>query len=81
MSLAQGGRLSELDLSSLAHSMLMVKDEDILHITNKSIKIEPDKIVSDIKKREIPRFRSNPPGTSVVSALQNLIKVDHFSLE
>jgi len=46
--------LSELNVSSTQHSVLTVKDEDIIHITNKVVKIEADKIISDIKKKGDP---------------------------
>jgi len=65
----------ELNVSGTEHMLITLKDDDIMHITSKSIKIEADKIISDVKKREIPRFRSNPPSQSVVTALQSLVKV------
>ena len=63
------------DVMSNLHGIISLSDENIVHITNKSIKIEPDKIINDIKKREIPRFKFDPPAQSVATALQQLIKM------
>ena len=38
-------------MSSTEQIVLHIKDDDIVQITNKSIKIEPEKIIADIKKR------------------------------
>jgi len=62
------------DVMNNHHSLINLTDDKIIHITNKTIKIEPDKIINDIKKREIPRFKYDPPAQSVASALQQLIK-------
>lgn len=63
------------DVMTNQHGIISLSDEDIVHITNKSIKIEPDKIINDIKKREIPRFKFDPPAQSVATALQQLVKM------
>ena len=60
------------DVMNNHHSLINLTDDKIIHITNKTIKIEPDKIINDIKKREIPRFKYDPPAQSVASALQQL---------
>jgi hypothetical protein len=39
------------------HEMITVKCDDIRSITTKSLKVNADKIIDDIKKRKIPRFR------------------------
>eukprot|EP00088_Acartia_fossae_P019600 TRINITY_DN2144_c0_g2_i3.p1 TRINITY_DN2144_c0_g2~~TRINITY_DN2144_c0_g2_i3.p1 ORF type:complete len:1086 (-),score=228.13 TRINITY_DN2144_c0_g2_i3:272-3529(-) len=57
------------------HTLLTIKDEDIMHITANTLKIDVDKIVKDVKKREIPRFRGDPPGQSVMTAIESLIKL------
>jgi hypothetical protein len=56
---------------------VVIHDADILHITTKILKIEPDKILNDVKKREIPRFKLDPPAASVATAVQQLIKVPY----
>jgi antiviral helicase SKI2 len=61
---------------SLKHSVVEVNDESIMEITSKCFKIDVDKIVNDIKKRQIPRFRDDPPSNSTQNALQDLKR--HF---
>lgn len=39
------------------HELTQVKAEDISVVTVKTIRIDPDKIVNDIKKRQQPRFK------------------------
>ena len=57
---------------SLKHSIIEINDESIMEITNKTLKIDADKIMNDIKKRQIPRFRDDPPSASTQNALQEL---------
>jgi len=59
---------------STKHEVVSLHDNHILEITNRSLKVEPDKIINDVKKREIPRFRHNPPAQSLTLAVQQLIK-------
>jgi len=61
------------DVMSTEHTLVTIQDSNIAAILDKTIKVEADKIMSDIKKREIPRFKSDPPGTSVVNAIQALV--------
>lgn len=68
-------RITAGDVVNTEHSIVSLHDEHILEITNKQIKIDADKIVADVKKREIPRFRHDPPGQSVSTAVQELIKL------
>jgi len=63
------------DVINTEHSIVSLHDEDILEITKETIKIDADKITADVKKREIPRFRHDPPGQSVSTAIQELIKL------
>merc|ERR1719186_796515 len=68
-------RITAGDVVNTEHSIVSLHDEHILEITNKQIKIDADKIVADVKKREIPRFRHDPSGQSVSTAVQELIKL------
>ena len=68
-------RVRMSDVMNNQHKIVTIRDTNIIQITNKSVKIEPDKIVNDIKKREIPRFKFDPPAQSVSSAVQQLIKI------
>jgi antiviral helicase SKI2 len=52
--------------------IISVKDDSIVDITTKAVRIDPDKIVNDVKRREIPRFSNDPPGPSTTSAVEDL---------
>ncbi|CAB4067529.1 SKI2 [Lepeophtheirus salmonis] len=55
-----------------------LRDIDIMEITKKVIKnIDSQKIIDDIKRREIPRFSDCPPGVSSMNVLQELSKFSH----
>jgi len=73
MALAQP-TVTQTDVMSTEHEVVSLHDDHVLEITNRSLKVEPDKIINDIKKREIPRFRHDPPAQSVTLAVQQLIK-------
>ena len=62
------------DVMSSKHSVVSLPDENILDITNRTVEIEQEKIINDLKKREIPQFKDDPPARSVVIALQQLQK-------
>jgi len=65
--------VSPADLTQTEHSVVTITDSNILGLTNKCIKVEADKVVADVKRREIPRFRSSPPAQSVATALHQLV--------
>jgi len=52
-----------------------IRASDIAFITAKQIKIDPSKIIDDHKKRQIPRFRENPPSESTILAAQELFRL------
>lgn len=56
------------------HSVLEVTDDEIIDITSKSVKIDADKILESVKRRQIPRFKNDPPGQSVILAITELKK-------
>ncbi len=58
------------------HALIELTDRDITEITGKVIKVEAEKIVKDIKNRQIPRFRSNPPADSTMRAVLELVKLE-----
>jgi len=66
--------IKQTDLVSTEHAVVTIFDHNIINITTKIIKVEADKIINDIKKREIPRFRYDPPAQSVANAVQQLLK-------
>ena len=56
------------------HSLLEVHDTAIDEITTKVVKMDAEKVLNDIKRRQIPRFKDNPPSPSTESAIQELKK-------
>ncbi|KAG1701720.1 Helicase SKI2W [Nymphon striatum] len=46
--------------------------DDIVHVSSKILKIECEKVINDVKKREIPRFCNDPPNPSTMTATQEL---------
>ncbi|XP_062604203.1 superkiller complex protein 2-like [Saccostrea cucullata] len=59
----------------VGHEMVQVKAKDISKVTVKSIRVEANKIIDDIKKRQMPRFKDDPPGKSVTAASQELLRM------
>ena len=52
--------------------IINVKDDSITDVITKVCRIDADKIVNDVKKRQIPRFKNDPPGPSTMSAVEDL---------
>ena len=67
-------QLQQPDPLGWEHLLVTLYDENIIEITSKTLKVEPDKIINDVKKREIPRFRGDPPGPAVATAVQQLCR-------
>ncbi|CAN0177750.1 unnamed protein product [Lampetra fluviatilis] len=57
------------------HSVEKLRIDDIVVIADRALKISPEKIIDDFNKRQIPRFRSDPPGQSVTTATQELMRL------
>eukprot|EP00057_Strongylocentrotus_purpuratus_P022189 XP_011676663.1 PREDICTED: helicase SKI2W [Strongylocentrotus purpuratus] len=49
--------------------------DDVVGITIVTMKLDANKIVENFNKRQIPRFRNDPPGQSAVSATQELLRL------
>ncbi|XP_078603715.1 superkiller complex protein 2-like [Branchiostoma floridae x Branchiostoma japonicum] len=49
--------------------------EDITMATTSTLKVNADRIVDDVRKRQQPRFRNDPPGQSVTVATQELLRL------
>ena len=49
-----------------------MKNENISGIVAKVCRVDPDKIMNDFKKRQIPRFKNDPPGPTTMSAVEDL---------
>ncbi|XP_072890914.1 superkiller complex protein 2 [Hemitrygon akajei] len=57
------------------HTVVKLSLADISSITVKTLRINTDKIIDDFKKRQVPRFRNDPPGPSVTTATQELLRL------
>lgn len=58
------------------HHILDVSSQDIFEISSKKISLEdPQFIIDDWKKRQMERFRDDPPGRTCEYAIQELLKV------
>lgn len=58
------------------HYVLDISSHDIFEISSKKISLEdPQLIVDDWKKRQIERFRNDPPGKTCQFAIQELLKI------
>ncbi|OWF39926.1 helicase SKI2W-like [Mizuhopecten yessoensis] len=57
------------------HQLVVLKAEDIGMITTKTIRVEADRIVNDVRKRQQPRFRDDPPNQAVSIATQELLRL------
>ncbi|XP_071447333.1 superkiller complex protein 2 [Hetaerina americana] len=57
------------------HTVTWVKSGDILAIVDCIIKIEVDRVIADWDKRQIPRFRQDPPGPSCSHVIRELTQL------
>lgn len=58
----------------IGHEVLTIHSNDIMKICKKSFKIDADLVLNDWKKRQIPRFKDDPPGQACQSVIQDLQK-------
>jgi len=49
--------------------------DDIAVVSVKVLKVNADRIIDDVRKREQPRFRNDPPGQSTQLATQELLRL------
>jgi len=49
--------------------------DDVAVVSAKVLKVNADRILDDVKKREQPRFRNDPPGQSTQLATQELLRI------
>jgi len=55
--------------------VMSISVSDIAVVSVKEIKVNADRIIDDVKKREQPRFRNDPPGQSTQLATQELLRI------
>ncbi len=66
------------DGDSLEHELVTVKCDGLAAITGKTVKVDCAKVLSDLKQRQIPRFRDAPVGQSTGIALQELVRLSQL---
>nr|XP_033772514.1 helicase SKI2W [Geotrypetes seraphini] len=57
------------------HVVEKLHASDITSITTRNLRLNAEKILDDFNKRQIPRFRHDPPGPSVTTATQELLRL------
>ncbi|GLV43338.1 twister [Carabus blaptoides fortunei] len=60
---------------AIGHEVLDITAVDVTRITDKTIKIDCELVLKDWSKRQIPRFRDDPPGQTCQQAIQQLAKL------
>ncbi|KAG5891420.1 hypothetical protein JTB14_031486 [Gonioctena quinquepunctata] len=73
ISLAQQKLFSPSDNSG--HQILTVSALDVFEITHKTVKTNADLIIRDVDKRQMERFKDDPPGQTCLEAVQELYKL------
>lgn len=58
---------------STNHEVLKISEGDVFEVTTKLIKVDTNIIIRDWEKRQIPRFRDDPPGQTCMAAIQELL--------
>ena len=58
------------DVMAVEHHLATLADSSIRAVLSRTVRVEADKVLADVRKREIPRFRADPPGAAVTGALQ-----------
>lgn len=59
----------------VTHIVLSINQLDIWEVSSKVLKINADLVLKDWEKRQIPRFKNDPPGQSCNLAIQELSKL------
>ena len=67
-------------MSATEHLMMAIKASAVSDITKICLKIDADKIINDIQRRQIPRFADAPIGSSTLGCIENLQKEANFEL-
>ncbi|RXG73628.1 Helicase SKI2W [Armadillidium vulgare] len=64
-------------LEKTSHQTLLeIHFSDIIGLSNKQLKVDGEKIVKNIEKRNIPRFKDDPPGASVMEVITVLQRIN-----
>ncbi|XP_048344709.1 helicase SKI2W [Sphaerodactylus townsendi] len=66
---------------SCGHVIKKLGPADISGVTTKTLRVNAERILEDFKKRQMPRFRNDPPGPSAATATQELLRLAEGSPE
>lgn len=61
-------------ISGTEHLMIDVKASALVDLTKNLLKIDADKVINDIKRRQIPRFADAPIGASTLDCIEKFQK-------
>uniref|UniRef100_A0A6I8NI27 SKI2 subunit of superkiller complex n=1 Tax=Ornithorhynchus anatinus TaxID=9258 RepID=A0A6I8NI27_ORNAN len=57
------------------HTVAKLHPGDVAAITTKTLRVSGERIIEDFGRRQQPRFKRDPPGPAVTSALQELVRL------
>ncbi|XP_063831458.1 superkiller complex protein 2 [Ostrinia nubilalis] len=63
--------------STMDHTILCIAPKNIVAITKMNLKIDVNIIIQDWEKRQMPRFKDAPIGSTCASAVQELSRISH----
>jgi antiviral helicase SKI2 len=63
---------SSLNITSSEHSVFDIKASALVDITRTTLKIDGEKVINDVNRRQLPRFQDAPIGQSTVAVVEML---------
>ncbi|XP_014671078.1 PREDICTED: helicase SKI2W-like [Priapulus caudatus] len=63
------------------HAVVELVAADIVAVTTKTIKVAADKVIDDFNKRQLFRFKNDPPSQSASLATQELLRLTETNLQ
>ncbi|XP_063367548.1 superkiller complex protein 2 [Cydia amplana] len=63
--------------STMDHTILCIAPKNIMAVTKMTLKIDASIIIQDWEKRQMPRFKDAPVGSSCATAIQELSRISH----
>ncbi|XP_063539452.1 superkiller complex protein 2 [Cydia strobilella] len=63
--------------STMDHTILCIAPKNVMTVTKMTLKIDASIIIQDWEKRQMPRFKDAPVGSSCATAIQELSRISH----
>ncbi|XP_034834097.1 superkiller complex protein 2 [Maniola hyperantus] len=63
--------------STMDHTILCIAPKNVVAVTKMNLKIDHSIIIQDWEKRQMPRFKDAPVGSTCASAVQELSRISH----